>query len=93
MDEQLSSIAGTWHCPLVTFEWGHATHCNRDTIPGKELIHVWLLLLMHLSLYQPDAAMYRDKIPCVHHLACGRGECWEGVCEPDGYCVAYWTCV
>lgn len=54
---------------------------------------MWFLVFISLLVHPPVVATSSDKIPCNHDVVCGKGECWEGVCQPTGYCVAYWTCV
>ncbi len=34
-----------------------------------------------------------DFVPCWDHSPCGKGLCWEGICESNGHCIAYKTCV
>ena len=54
---------------------------------------MWFFVYIVLAAQSPVVASPSDKIPCNHDVVCGKGECWEGICEADGYCQAYWTCV
>jgi hypothetical protein len=46
-----------------------------------------------MSFYSPDVAYDSTKIACHSSSECGKGECWTGICEPYGFCTAYYTCV
>ena len=50
---------------------------------------ITLLLLASEPLITYD----NTKLRCHADSGCGKGECWEGQCEPSGYCMAYYTCV
>jgi len=54
----------------------------------------WFILSIFLSFSSPslDVAETKPDIKCVHDVNCGKGDCWVGVCQDNGYCIAYLTC-
>lgn len=40
-----------------------------------------------------DEVYDSSKMRCWDDAFCGKGECWEGRCQPSGFCVAYYSCV
>ena len=63
------------------------------SLQGKSLYRMWFIVFLLMSSQTPVSGSLNGRTPCTHDVVCGKGDCWEGICEADGYCQAYWTCV